>query len=87
MYQRMRHSRYFAEQCPVDTNPTAVQIAWECVSFDSTGVRFVVRNASHPVGAVMGGIAMTFQGDYFGSSFSTLTTTGNKISNTGFPLN
>lgn len=85
MYQRMRHSRYFAEQCPVDTNPTAVQIAWECVSFDSTGVRFVVRNASHPVGAVMGGIAMSFQGDYFGSSFSTRTTTGNKISNTGFP--
>lgn len=85
MYQRMRHSQYFAEQCPVDTNPGAAQIAWECVSFDSTGVRFVVRNASHPVGAVMGGIAMTFQGDYFGSSFSTLTTTGNKISNTGFP--
>ena len=85
MYQRMRHSRYFAEHCPIESNPTAAQIAWECVSFHSTGVRFVVRNASTQSGAVMGGIAMSFQGDYFGSSFSTLTTTGNKISNTGFP--
>lgn len=85
MYQRMRHSRYFAEHCPIESSPTAAQIAWECVSFHSTGVRFVVRNASTQSGAVMGGIAMSFQGDYFGSSFSTLTTTGNKISNTGFP--
>ena len=84
VYQRMRHSRYFAEQCPIDTDAGAVQIAWECVSFDSTGVRFVVRNASHPAGAFMGGIAMTFQGDYFGSSFSTLNTTGNKRSVTNF---
>jgi hypothetical protein len=80
----MRHSRYFAEQCPEQSLPGAVQIAWECVSFDSTGVRFVVRNASHPAGAFMGGIAMTFQGDYFGSSFSTLNTTGNKRSVTNF---
>ena len=84
VYQRMRHSRYFAEQCPIDTDAGAVQIAWECVSFNSTGVRFVVRNASHPAGAFMGGIAMTFQGDYFGSSFSTLNTTGNKRSVTNF---
>ena len=82
MYQRMRHSRYFAEQCPVDTNPGAAQIAWECVSFNSTGFQLVVRNANHPVGAVVGGIAMKFQGKYFGSSFNTLTTTGNKRSNT-----
>ena len=82
MYQRMRHSRYFAEQCPVDTNPGAAQIAWECVSFNSTGFQLVVRNANHPVGAVVGGIAMKFQGKYFGSSFTTLTTTGNKRSNT-----
>ena len=83
VYQSMRHSRYFAEQCPVEGTP-GVQIAWECVSFASTGVRFVVRNASHPAGAFMGGIAMTFQGDYFGSSFSTLNTTGNKRSVTNF---
>lgn len=83
VYQRMRHSRYFAEQCPIEGS-VAVQIAWECVSFHSTGVRFVVRNASHPVNAFMGGIAMTFQGDYFGSSFSTLNTTGNKRSVTNF---
>lgn len=84
MYQSMRHSRYFAEQCPVNTTPAAAQIAWECVSFDSTGVRFVVRNAAHTVNAFMGGIAMTFQGNYFGSSFSTLNTTGNKRSVTNF---
>ena len=84
VYQRMRHSRYFAEQCPIDTTPAAVQTAWECDSFNSTGVRFVVRNAAHTVNAFMGGIAMTFQGDYFGSSFSTLNTTGNKRSVTNF---
>ena len=84
VYQRMRHSRYFAEQCPVDTDPGLAQIAWECVSFDSTGFRLVVRNANHPVGAVVGGIAMKFQGKYFGSSFSTLSTTGNKKSVTNF---
>jgi len=82
MYQRMRHSRYFAEQCPVDGSAGAAQIAWECVSFNSTGFQLVVRNANHPVGAVVGGIAMKFQGKYFGSSFTTLTTTGNKRSNT-----
>lgn len=84
VYQRMRHSRYFAEQCPVATNAGAAQTAWECDSFNSTGVRFVVRNAAHTVNAFMGGIAMTFQGDYFGSSFSTLSTTGNKRSVTNF---
>jgi hypothetical protein len=84
VYQRMRHSRYFAEQCPIEATPGAAQTAWECDSFNSTGVRFVVRNASHTVNAFMGGIAMTFQGDYFGSSFSTLNTTGNKRSVTNF---
>ena len=81
IHQRMRHSRYFAEQCPVDGS-AAAQIAWECDSFNSTGFRLVVRNANHPVGAVVGGIAMKFQGKYFGSSFTTLTTTGGKRSNT-----
>lgn len=84
MYQRMRHSRYFAEQCPVDTAPTAAQHAWECINFTSTGVRFAVRNATVPVGALMGGIALKFGGDYRGSSFNTLTTTGNKSTNVGF---
>ena len=84
MYQRMRHSRYFAEQCPVDTNPGAAQHAWECLNFTSTGVRFVVRNANVPAGATMGGIAIKFGGDYRGSSFNTLTTTGNKSTNLGF---
>ena len=84
VYQRMRHSRYFAEQCPIDTAAGAAQTSWECDSFNSTGVRFVVRNASHTAGAFMGGIAMTFQGNYFGSSFSTLNTTGNKRSVTNF---
>ena len=37
VYQRMRHSRYFAEQCPIDTNPGAAQTSWECDSFNSTG--------------------------------------------------
>ena len=84
MYQRTRHSRYFAEHCPLSSNPGAAQPAWECDSFTSTGVRFVARSANIPVGAIMGGIAMRFQGDYFGSSFNTLTTTGNEKSNTGF---
>ncbi len=84
MYQRMRQSRYVAEQCPVNTNPGAAQHAWECLNFTSTGVRFIVRNASVPVGALMGGFAMKFQGDYIGSSFNTLNTTGNESRNLGF---
>ena len=84
MYQAMRHSRYFAEQCPVNTTPSAAQSAWECLNFTSTGVRFVARSANIASGALMGGIAMAFQGDYIGSSFTTLNTTGNKTTNLGF---
>ena len=84
MYQAMRHSRYFAEQSPINTNPAAAQIAWEVDYFTSTGVHFIVRNASHPVGAILGGIAMSFQGRYVGSSFSTSSTTGVVRRNLGF---
>lgn len=84
MYQAMRHSRYFAEQSPINTTPNAAQTAWECDYFTSTGVHFIVRNASVPTAAIMGGIAMSFQGDYYGSSFTTLNTTGVKNINVGF---
>jgi hypothetical protein len=85
MYQRMRHSRYFAEQCPVNTSPTAAQTAWECDYFTSNGVHFVVRNASKPVGAIMGGIAFQFGGKYYGTSYNTFTSIGTETQNVGFP--
>lgn len=85
MLQFMRHSRYFAEQCPVTVATQGTpQTAWQVDYFTSTGFHAIVRNANHPVGAILSCLAFKFDNKFYGSSYNTITSIGGEVINTGF---
>ncbi len=77
MVQRSRHSRYFLED--VSTAGTAIASAQSGIEVDyftSTGFHIIDRNANHASGTLICGLALKFNNEYYGSSYSTLNTTG-----------